>query len=154
MKKFNLFFVLAIIIVISVGFSSCGGGSGNSNRGVSPSSISSAEEAKNYIEGKTFTATPSGNMWYKVSFSNGSYTLWTALPQSGHWGDPQSKGSCSVKENRFADNGQKYYYVRLSNSDSVFDCVQFIITDLSFVNCYAQNMSDRAKASVGDKNPW
>jgi hypothetical protein len=52
------------------------------------SKISSVEEANNYLNGKTFMAIPRGGMdgmWWKVTFSNGSYTLWGAWPAKGSW---------------------------------------------------------------------
>jgi len=144
MKKLNLIFITVAILCVCL--SSCG---------ATTSNISSIEKVENYIEGKTFTATPtgSGQLWYKVSFSNGRYTFWTAHPTSGSWGSPKGSGSVDVSTRRYVDTGQQYFYVRLE-TESILFCTQFIISDLSFVNCNAYDSSDRAKASVGNKNPW
>jgi len=169
MKKINLFlFSLVTMVTLSVELSSCGSGN-NSNKGsnnnnsssnsnnsskIDLSNISSADDAKKYIDGKTFIATPSGKLWYKVTFSNGSYTFWTSIPTAGGWGNPEFQGSYNIKEKRFSDTGKKFYYVTFSDDDYSMNCTKFIITDLSFLNCNAYDSSDRAYATEGDRNPW
>ena len=138
------------ILVLCIGLLSCNSGASN---------ISSIEEAKNYISGKTFTATPSGEMWYKVSFSNsGTFTLWSSTPQSGSWGSPTLSGRYTVNQNRYSDTGERYFYATLDKEHDGFvaslHCMQFIINDLSLVNCSAYNMNDRTKVKEGDRNPW
>jgi hypothetical protein len=119
-----------------------------------PSTISSIEEAKAFIEGKTFMATPAGadNLWFKASFSNGSFTLYTATPQIGTWGEAH-RGTYEMGQGRYRDTGQKFFYVRMETG-SIFTCSVFYITDMSFVLCDALDKNDRAQATIGDINPW
>ena len=121
---------------------------------ISPSSISSVEEAKNYVNGKTFTATLTGGMmglWHKVSFSNGSFSLWSTYPSSGAWGSP-TKGTYSVEERRYSDTGQRYYLLRMTpeGENSPFGCLAFNIKETTFLGCD----DVAAKAIEGDRNPW
>lgn len=147
-----------ILLTLCLNLSSCGGGSGGS--GVNPSNISSIEEAKSYIDGKTFIATPSGEreMWYKASFSGNSFTLWTSTPTAGSWGSPRFTGNYTIESQRYSNTGQQFFYIVLTQSGDDYHsnmyCTKFIISDLTFVNCNAYNSDNRAKAKVGDRNPW
>ena len=87
----------------------------NSRKITNPSRITTAEEGMSYLDGKTFIATPKGERWYKVTFSGDSFTLWTALPQYGSWGEVWQKGTYSIKEDRFANTGERYFYITLFN---------------------------------------
>jgi hypothetical protein len=125
-----------------------------SSRNISPSSISSVEEANNYVNGKTFTATPAGGLdglWHKVSFSNGSFSLWSTYPSSGKWGSPAFKGKYHFEEKRYSDTGQRYFLLRFTpeGDNGPLGCLAFNVKETSFMSC-----DDGAKAVEGDKNPW
>ena len=156
MRKTFYIWVWVILLTLCLNLSSCGGS--NSSGGVNPSRISSVEDAKSYIDGKTFIATPSGQLWYKVSFVGNSFTLWTATPTDGHWGSPIFNGNYTVESQRYSNTGQQFFYTVLTKADDDYHsnlrCTKFIISDLTFVNCNAYNSDDRAKAKIGDRDPW
>ena len=118
---------------------------------VSPSSLSSIEDAERYIDGKTFIATPSGGVWHKVTFSSGHFTLWYGTPQSPGW-NLSEEGPYVIKSSRYADTGRKFYYVTLGNKAVNY---KFIINNLSFVVGDGYNVSTtRDQAEEGDWDPW
>jgi hypothetical protein len=78
-----------------------------------PSSISSVDEAKEYIDGKTFIATPTDAVWTKVTFSGNSFSLWMVAPRDGKWGSPVKTGTYKIKENRFSNTGERYFYAEI-----------------------------------------
>jgi hypothetical protein len=144
MKNVSLFLVS---LLISVALSSCGGG--NNTR---PTSISSVEDAKNYISGKTFIGNPSNDLWYKLEFSGGTASLWSAMPQSGHWGSKKLSTSYEVKQDRYTDTGQTYYYVMFGNPDDTFNYYKFDITGRKVYLNYGNDTGTSVKE--GDRNPW
>ena len=118
---------------------------------VSPSTLSSIEDAERYIDGKTFIATPSGGVWHKVTFSSGNFTLWYGIPQSPGW-NLSEEGPYEIKSSRYADTGRKFYYVTLGNKAVNY---KFIINNLSFVVGDGYNVSTtRDQAEEGDWDPW
>jgi hypothetical protein len=150
MKKVSLFLVsLITLVALSIGFSSCGGG-GNNN--IRPSSISSVEDAKKYIDGKIFIGNPSNDLWYKLEFSGGRASLWSAMPQNGHWGSKKLSTSYEVQQARYTDNGQTYYYVMLGNPDDTFNFYKFDITGGRIYLNYGNDTGTSMKE--GDRNPW
>ena len=133
-----------------------GSGSNNSNGSSSSransTSISSEEDAKNYIDGKTFTSAPAGaTFWYKASFSNGNFTLWRAMPSQGTWGSPVGSGSYVVYKMR-NNAGELFFPVMMDTGDIMTD-MQFNLPNLTFKLVYG-NGGDFMQATVGDKNPW
>jgi flagellar biosynthesis GTPase FlhF len=117
-----------------------------SSRVINPSSISTVAEAGNYIKGKTFITTPTGQLWYKVTFSGNSFTLWGAYPADGKWDHVIDTGkSYEVEERRYSDTGQRFFSVRLEG------CVSLNISQLHFQYCEGIPPS---VATEGDRNPW
>jgi hypothetical protein len=111
------------------------------------SKISSIEEANNYLNGKTFMAIPRGGMegfWWKITFSNGSYTLWGAWPSAGSWTEPPRTGTYTVEKMRYDDTGQSFFYVQIS------PCLLLNISTLIFGDC----KNNTAKATEGNHDPW
>ncbi|MDR2512116.1 MAG: hypothetical protein LBC89_06670 [Bacteroidales bacterium] len=81
--------------------------------GSDPSSVSSADEAKEYLDGKTFIATPTDAVWTKVTFSGNSFNLWMAAPRDGKWGNPVKSGTYKIREDRFSSTGERYFYAEI-----------------------------------------
>lgn len=121
------------------------------NKSSTPSTISSNENARNYIINKTFQSTPSGDIWYKIEFSSSNYTLWSGVPQYEGW-SKVSSGSFSIKENRYTDTGKKYYYVVLGDVNRI-ECVQFDITNMKIYNCNGY-YDTGSSVRVDSSNPW
>jgi hypothetical protein len=118
------FFLMAAMIAVCVGFSSCSKDSekkesifGNLFGSSDPPSVSSIDEAKEYLDGKTFIATPTdGSGWIKVTFSGNSFTLWIVAPASGSWGNAVKSGTYKIKESRYANTGQRFFYAELMSA--------------------------------------
>jgi len=148
MKKINLFLV-SLVTLVALSFSSCGGSSVNHN--TQQAKISSIEDAKSFLNGKTFIATPSGDLWYKLQFSGGTASLWKALPQDGRWGSADLSVSYEVKQDRYADTGQTYFYVMLGSSDSFANYFKF---DITRKKLYYGLGGTGTTMQEGDRNPW
>jgi hypothetical protein len=58
---------------------------------------------------KTYQSTNPNSVWLKVECNNSdkTYTMWTALPSSGQWGDPIAKGTFTVEEANDNSTGHK-----------------------------------------------
>jgi len=154
MKKVNLFFVsLVALVTLSVGFSSCGGGSGSSN-----SSISSIEDLK----GKTWQYTQSGaQYWFKLKINNdNTFEGWTASPSDGKWGNPVT-GSYSVMstEQRDIENGRQIFMISLGNVESTLKGLRYLIiykgdTQIRFASNPSYYDPSFVVANQTDANPW
>lgn len=111
MKKINSLFVnLVMMVVLSINFSSCTGGGGNS---YTSANISSIEDLK----GKTWQYTgSSANGWYKVKInSNNTYDAWFSAPAQGEW-ENHISGSYSVDTTkRDMTNGKILIVIYLEN---------------------------------------
>jgi hypothetical protein len=132
-KKNNIYGIIAVVLIglgiwgIVAGIKSCSSDSSDSDssekqesifgslfKSSDPSSISSIDEAKEYLDGKTFIATPTdGSAWIKVTFSGNSFTLWMVAPRAGNWGNAVKSGTYKIKENRYANTGKRYFYAEL-----------------------------------------
>jgi len=149
-----------LVIIVGIVFCSCAGnGSNNTNSSqtnqIPPkiqTKISSIEDAKNYINGKTFIGTPSGSIWYKLVFSGGNASVWKALPQDGRWGSNADLSvSYEVKQARYVDTGQTYYYVILGTSEDIFNYFNF---DITAKVLYLSGKDTGTDMQEGDRNPW
>lgn len=144
-RKFLLISLFVLTTIISCGSSS---GSNNTN-------ISSVEEANKYISGKTFIGTPLGDLWYKLEFSGGRASLWSAMPQSGSWGEKKlSSVFYEIEERRYSDTGQLYYYVMLGDTDKPLTYFKFDITGKRLYLAYATYGDEGTLMKEGNRNPW
>jgi hypothetical protein len=116
------------------------------------SGVSSVTDANKYLNGKTFIATPRGNVWYKLSFSENSCKLLTGVPQYEGW-DVAYSGIYSIQEGRYSDTGQLHYYVKFGNDESLSNCFMFDIKNKSLYVCMNGN-SPLAVMEIGDRDPW
>lgn len=149
------------VMIVDILFCACSGrGNSNTNQTLHtnqvnetrPIKISSIEDAKNYIKGKTFIGTPSGSIWYKLQFSGGTVSVWKALPQDGRWGSNADLSvSYEVKQARYVDTGQTYYYVILGTSKDIFNYFNF---DISAKVLYLRGADTGTDLQEGDRNPW
>jgi len=140
--KSYLLFVIALMSI------SC---NNKSHQGSSSFSISTKENAHKYIAGKTFLSTPSGDLWFKIVFTENTYTLYTGVPQYEGWRE-QHSGNYIIEENRYTNTGKKYYYVTLGNDNNI-NCQRFDITGMMIYSCLGYyDSGSRVKES--DKNPW
>lgn len=78
--------------------------------------VTSVEDARRLIDGTTWHYT--GNLsnstvgcWLKVTFKDGKYTTYHALPSDGKW-TFGGEGTYKIEENRYSDTGRKYIAVR------------------------------------------
>lgn len=140
MKRHLTHFVATFIVAISCYSCSLGN-----------SSISSREDAEKYLEGKTFSATPAGGVWYKLSFNNNSCTLQSGVPQYVGWNNTYS-GRYEIKKERYQSTGKTYYYVKFGNTEG-FNCFMFNLDDQSLYVC-SNGQSPLAQMKIGDANPW
>jgi hypothetical protein len=80
--------------------------------------IDSIEDGMKYLNGKTFVSAEKGQMWFKISFANGSFTLWQQYPSKGEWGQPFYRGQYTVQENRYTDTGDRYWSTKFANIEA------------------------------------
>jgi hypothetical protein len=81
-----------------------------------PSSVSSIEDAKEFLDGKTFISTPidaDGSIWIKATFSGNTFKLWMVAPHAGSWGNAVKSVTYKIKESRYTNTGQRFYYAEL-----------------------------------------
>lgn len=153
-KLFEFIGGIGGIIVVLLLFKTCNW----IEKSVSPSShiesktISSTEDATNYLNGKTFIATPSGWVWYKLTFSGNTYTLWHGVPQHKGW-NIEGSGSYTIKQGRYTDSGQSYFYAKFETSSGSLDCRMFDIQRTALYSCMNGN-NPLAIMQQGDRDPW
>lgn len=113
--------------------------------------ITSIDDARSYLDGKTFISTPRGDIWYKLSFSGSNCRLQIGRPEYVGWNNKYN-GGYSIKEDRYTNTGKIYYYVKFGTSEG-FDCLMFDIKKKTLYTCMS---GDRPLAimEVGDRDPW
>lgn len=121
------------------------------------SNVSSIEDGRSYLNGKTFIATPRGGLWYKLSFTESSCKLLSGVPHYVGWNESYN-GSYMIKEGRYNDTGKKYFYVifdKGQGSDDYLslDCRMFDINRKSLYVCGNGN-DPLAIMEIGDRDPW
>lgn len=126
--------------------------SGSPSSHIESKTISSTEDATNYLNGKTFIATPSGWVWYKLTFSGNTYTLWHGVPQHKGW-NIEGSGSYTIKQGRYTDSGQSYFYAKFETSSGSLDCRMFDIQRTALYSCMNGN-DPLAIMQQGDRDPW
>jgi hypothetical protein len=115
------------------------------------SNVSSIEDARSYLDGKTFMSTPRGDIWYKLSFSGGNCRLQIGRPEFVGWNNKYS-GGYSIKEDRYTNTGKIYYYAKFGEGEG-FDCLMFDIKKKTLYTCMSGD-SPLAIMEVGDRDPW
>ena len=150
LKKYFLSIIGVLLCLCS--FISC-----VSNGSESSAKISSIEDTQKHINGKTYMATPRGDVWFKITFEGDNFTLWKALPSEGSWGEPAMRGTFNISEGRYSDTGQRYYMVRLidRNADTDYiplDCWDFDIMQMALYNCH--NHRSGIQMQCRNDNPW
>lgn len=83
MKKVFGIWSMTMLLVMCVGFSSCGGGSSSGSN----KKITTKEDVLNYIKGKDFSGSNSSGAYMMVSFDSSNKTCWVRFsmppPQDG-----------------------------------------------------------------------
>ena len=80
-----------------------------------PSKIASVEDGMNYLNGKTFVNVKAGEMWCKISFVNGAFTMWMQSPVKGELGRATFRGKYTVRESRYANTGERYWRTQMTS---------------------------------------
>lgn len=115
------------------------------------SNVSSTDDARSYLDGKTFISTPRGDIWYKLSFSGGNCRLQIGRPEYVGWNNKYS-GGYSIKEDRYTNTGKIYYYAKFGEGEG-FDCLMFDIKKKTLYTCMSGD-NPLAIMEVGDRDPW